>query len=995
MNVNVKRLLSILLAVFLVIGLPVSAMAATDAGDVDDTSATEPAEEAAITLQPAYVGIEDPGDAGISLMADIYATLGTCAALDLVPKNTITLRYTDAQGGSHYTEISRISWHYVDSEENIIICLEPDKSSSNGSGHSGDNNIGLEGSGGTIGKDVWYSLTANQRRAIGLVLLYGCPNDYWDSSAGVTTSGVNPNKGYRAATQAIVWEIVAGMRSAVAPYGYTSVSNAKDFWNQCSGVVVGSDGTDYFQKCYNHIVSSLAVHGTVPSFTSKASASAPTITLTGTTTTVTDTNGVLSRFDFTNTSNLVFNKSGNDLTIKTNGTVPTTTFSAYAKTPNPETSVYQLWYNGNTSEYQTLIKLYQPQSDPVPAYFKLKAATGGMKLIKTTEDSKNLSGWQFGIYSDAACTTLISGPHTTDANGEISVDGLSEGTVYVKELGHKDASVDALYECTSTNPQKITITSGQTTTVRFNNDLRTGDAKFVKQTNTGKNLSGWKIGLYYDAACTNAVSGSPFTTGTDGTITVSDLKPGTLYAREIPTDDPYWEYDTSVKEVKIVANQTATVTFTNTHYGRIQFQKTTNTGNHLGGWTFRVIDVNGNHVGNYTTDEMGIACTENLPLGRYTVQELPVDDDYWQVDLTFHDVTVKAGETVVDTWYNVEQGLGWFCKSTNTGENLAGWEITVYSDKACTKEVCTVITEKNGKIGYYLDPGIYYAKETGDTLSRFSNEYWAIDKTVYRFEIKPHKETAVTFSNIHYGMTKIIKKMPDGGSTAGWEFEMYRVSDDAFISSFISGEDGTILVDQLQPGDYRIVENIPENSIYYCETTNPQTVTVVAGQTAVVTFTNRLKPAEIAIQKVDTAGNPLAGAVFLLEWSVDGTNWLPVSSTDSPYVTEGTCTTEGLLDGCITSPETGLVRFTGLHPKRHYRLTEISAPDGYQLLARAVFEGTIPTDEDLTITLTVVDAPIYELPMTGSKSYATMAVSLCICVAGYVGALVYLRRKDP
>ena len=90
----------------------------------------------------------------------------------------------------------------------------------------------------------------------------------------------------------------------------------------------------------------------------------------------------------------------------------------------------------------------------------------------------------------------------------------------------------------------------------------------MKKTNTGENLGGWKIGLYTDSVCTKPVSGSPFTTGSDGTVTVSGLQPGTLYAKEIPTDDPYWGFDTAVKTVVIQINQTASVTFTNTHYGR-------------------------------------------------------------------------------------------------------------------------------------------------------------------------------------------------------------------------------------------------------------------------------------------------------------------------------------------------------------------------------------------------------------------------------------------
>ena len=91
-------------------------------------------------------------------------------------------------------------------------------------------------------------------------------------------------------------------------------------------------------------------------------------------------------------------------------------------------------------------------------------------------------------------------------------------------------------------------------------------------------------------------------------------------------------------------------------------------------------DSEGNSYGDFTTDDNGYACTENLPLGRYTVVELPTEDNYWLTELGFHDVTVKAGETTVDTWLNKEQGLVWFYKKTNTGESVEGWHITVFSD---------------------------------------------------------------------------------------------------------------------------------------------------------------------------------------------------------------------------------------------------------------------------------------------------------------------------
>ena len=87
----------------------------------------------------------------------------------------------------------------------------------------------------------------------------------------------------------------------------------------------------------------------------------------------------------------------------------------------------------------------------------------------------------------------------------------------------------------------------------------------------------------------------------------------------------------------------------------------------------------------------------------------------------------------MDEWLNKEQGRGWFHKSTNTGESLSGWQITIYTDEACTQAVRTVTTGENGKVGYYLDPGIYYAKETGDTEGRFESEYWLVDETVQKF----------------------------------------------------------------------------------------------------------------------------------------------------------------------------------------------------------------------------------------------------------------------
>lgn len=156
--------------------------------------------------------------------------------------------------------------------------------------------------------------------------------------------------------------------------------------------------------------------------------------------------------------------------------------------------------------------------------------------------------------------------------------------------------------------------------------------------------------------------------------------------------------------------------------------------------------------------------------------------------------------------------------------------------------------------------------------------------------------------------------------------------------------------------------------------------------------TYSLRSGKIAIRKVDTTGEPLAGAEFLLEWSVDGSSWLPVVYSNSGYAKEGTCSSEGLTDGRLISGETGLVEFTGLHPERLYRLTETAAPAGFQLLADIAYEGGLPDDKEYTVDLTVVNVRTYELPETGSKSLLLMPIAL-ILACGLCGTILFVIKR--
>ena len=236
--------------------------------------------------------------------------------------------------------------------------------------------------------------------------------------------------------------------------------------------------------------------------------------------------------------------------------------------------------------------------------------------------------------------------------------------------------------------------------------------------------------------------------------------------------------------------------------------------------------------------------------------------------------------------------------------------------------------------------------------------------------------------------------METEGSLTGWQF---RITDSSGTeipgSPFTTDETGLILAGKLQPGEYKVEELIPENSLYSCTSENPQTVTVKAGETAGVSFTNALRPGRILIEKVDIRGEPLADAKFLLEWSKDGSLWWPVEYTDAETVREGFCFNAKCENGVLTSGKDGLLEWTGLHPGLMYRVTELEAPKGYSLLTEPAFEGTLPADI-LTVSFRVVNCEIFKLPDTGMTSGAWLRVSQFACIFLCTALLVYSYRKE-
>jgi hypothetical protein len=915
-------------------------------------------------------------------------------------KKTATLRNCDfmdfpctdgSRQGFHYAdEDGKSPWDYM----NMIYCLENKKSFSIGSGHSGVGDLPIDGSGDTHGESVWYGFSADQRTAIALVLLYGAPTKLWDTNWGINAANDwnknNPNIGYRFATQAIIWELAQGLREPTPPYKLNST-----YWlDKSKGVCMSADGTvDHFLYAYNSIISDLQLHNKIPSFAGDFAATAPEIQLAGTSTTVTDTNGVLGRFTFTGSGGVSYSKSGNNLTITASGAIPTGVQSATATLPDAASSLYEVWYNQYDKSKQVCIKVSLPVSDPVPAYFKLKASNGSLSLKKTTEDGKNLSGWQFSIYSDQSCKNLISGPHTTDANGNISVSNLTAGQVLVKEIGHNNAEINKLYYCNSTNPQSVTIVAGQTASVSFHNKFSLGVAKIVKTATNGGSVSGWHFTVKNSAG---TVVGN-YVTDSSGVISLS-LLPGTYTVTETDGAYKYWVNDpTPTKTVTVKPNETSTVTFTNQYRGQAQIVKTATNGGSVAGWHFEVKDSSGKVVGNYETDSTGII-TLDLEPGKYTVTETDGVYKYWLNDSQpSKTVTVVAGQTAKVTFRNQYRGQAQIIKTATNGGSVEGWHFSVFT--ADGTKVGDYVTDSTGIITLDLEPGVYTVKETDGKYTYWHNDPEP-EKTV---TVVAGQTSSVTFLNKWIGKAKVVKTLanPEAGTVEGWQFTISRIVDEnntEYLATVTTGADGTIDYD-LEPGKYLITELIEENSLWECITDQSVMITVKAGETTEVPFTNALRPGKIGIHKVDTRGESLDSTEFTLEWSEDGVNWQPVSYTDSTVPQIGGCTTAGLMEGGkLVTDETGLVSFEGLYPTLQYRLTETKAKAGYQILADYAYVGGLDVEDELIVSLKVVNAEVFTLPETGGNTLIVqpwiVLALLCVSTLAVIQLIPQPKRKE-
>ncbi len=380
-------------------------------------------------------------------------------------------------------------------------------------------------------------------------------------------------------------------------------------------------------------------------------------------------------------------------------------------------------------------------------------------------------------------------------------------------------------------------------------------------------------------------------------------------------------------------------------------------------------------LGTYTSGENGTVQIDGLTSGSYFVQEINDGKEGWTYDLASKAVTVAAENTATNpaivTFYNEKEnsqavtGTVTVNKNTTNGGSKQGWMIYLLKNGSPYK---AGQTDSTGTLIFTdVKPGVYTVMEMGRTDG--SESYWIMDEESQKtITVTAGGDTAVSFANQYIGKGTVTKVYEDGSSPVGTQFKVsnrlsielgtYTV-DESHVQ-----EDGSAVIElgQLQPGTYYIEEILPDGSLYRPIGGSVKLLTVTAGQTANVLFTGELIPGSLTVTKVNTDGDVLAGATFLLEWSEDGSIWTPVSQADG--VAFGGCGSAGLTNGTLTTDETGIITFENLHPGLKYRLTETLAPDGYARAALAVFEDYL-TSDNFAVAIEVENSRIFSLPDTG------------------------------
>lgn len=496
------------------------------------------------------------------------------------------------------------------------------------------------------------NLPTTAQYGIMLTSVYG-----WRPGKTAPISGTNEDD-FSMATQVILWEYQQQLRTSPTTlkansYGVPADTYFKGIKDRPA------------EKCYNWLLTQMQSHATIPSFASSKSSSATTYTLKynqaadNYSLTLTDTNNTLSDIKFS-ASGITVSRSGNKYTFTSNKMIETAvSITAQKNVPGIDGNFLVWGYPGK----QTMMS---GAEDPVVFYLKIKTETTGVgHIVKHSEDGK-VANIKFNIAGNGVNQTV-----TTKADGTVDIE-LMPGVYTVTEL------TEDKYE--PQNVQRVTIVSGNTSTVTFSNTLKRGDLQVIKSSEDnlvegvtfhlyGTSLSGISVDEYAVTDKNGVATFKDVLISGTMPYTIEEVDTAIRYVVPANQTAPVkWKEVTTRNFTNILKKFTVTVTKSDREEGTAQGDAT------LAGAVYGIYKGE-TLVDKYVTNQNGQFTTKEYVCDNdWTIREITPSEGYL-LDTTIHKVgaepqlyTVEHNQTANDVNEQVIKGNIAIIKHTNDGE---------------------------------------------------------------------------------------------------------------------------------------------------------------------------------------------------------------------------------------------------------------------------------------------------------------------------------------
>lgn len=823
---------------------------------------------------------------------------------------------------------------------------------------------------------TWSSFTVPQQTTMKAILAEGfCEINALDKTGWDESQGSGTKKGNYAnetakwlVTQYLIW---AAEKNYITKHSNTSWTWKSQVDTDLETVAKNAYNPTVVRSYYAEVKAKLLNAYTIPSFASSSSSSfSTTIKMywdgSKYTATVTDSKSVAAYYTYT-CNGITFTKNGNKLTISTTKEYPSGVVATGSRTIGDDSNL--AWWKCTDSSIQ-LIATPLGKTKTVRSYLKVQTVTPFYSIylkksssntsITNGDSGYSLAGAVYKIYNSSG-TEVAS--ITTDSSGKGSSSAKLKNGTYtaVESKAPPGYALDTTRHTVRINNADATLNVSDVPLIKTVTLTKTSANTSITAGNSNYSLAG----AVYDVYEGNSATGTPvasFTTNTSGVATLSrKLYPNRTYTVLERTPPPGYVKDTTPHLFYLTYNSATMDVVDDPQYVKIMVKKKdsgtkTNVaaGNASLAGAVYAITYKENGVDKTvqkTTNSSGILYFTNVPLGEIKIQEISAPVGY-KLDSTVHTYNVTS-DKVTSAVYEMEpedftedvfKGKISLTKQIEMlgadAQLEQGAEYQVYLKSAGSYNAAKdterdyLVTGADGKsITKDLPYGTYTLHQVKGVPGR---EFKDMDVDVH----ENGKTYEVTIINeLKYAPLKIVKTSEDG-NVAGFTFKVTRLAD-GYSKTYTTSAAGEIITDQMpvyvdadatQLYEYKVEEiNVPDKY----RTPDAQTVTLTYGQTAEVSFYNKISRGTLEILKVDHDGvTPLEGAKF--EITDDNGNVI-ATETSGP---DGKIKVDSILYG-------------------QYHWSEVEAPKGYDL-DDTVHDFAIEHDEQ------VVEVTQENTPSVGS-----------------------------